>query len=268
MGSGYAAQRTGTDAIVQKFKSIQVEQAAMRKRLTALGVQVDPATDSIVLPHGRTLRIYDESDNLIQTIGGDASDSSAGLKVLDESGNLIGFLGQAAGGTGLEVHRPDGSLSFLANTSYSGGYVGAFDRGGNAVVTDDIDSGQGLARPYIPLAAFVDTSAPTQTTTSSTFVQIATASGYKQHPKVHAWVLVHSSAADTTGEVQLVDASGTQIGTTATIAASTLTAVEIGPADIAGAHEQLVTIDIQIRRTAGTGTIGARGIALWGVESA
>jgi len=268
MGSGYAAQRTGTDAIVQKFKSIQVEQAAMRKRLTALGVQVDPATDSIVLPHGRSLRIYDESDTLVGTIGADATDSSTGLKVFDTSGHMIGFLGQAAGGTGLEVHRPDGSLSFIANASHSGGYVGAFDRGGNAVLTDAIDSGQGLARPYIPLAAFVDTSAPTQTTMSSTFVQVATASGYKQHPKVHAWVLVHSSAADTTGEVQLVDGNGTQIGTTATIAASTLTAVEIGPADIGGVHEEFITVNIQIRRTAGTGTIGARGIALWGVESA
>lgn len=266
MGSGYKAQPEGMAAIVAEFKSIHQAQAALNRRITALGIQVDPATDSIVLPPGRSVRIYDEDSNLIGTLGADATDGSTGLKVYDTSGNLIGFMGSGIGGSGIEINRPDGSLSFIARTS-SGGFFGIYDRSGNYVITDDVDSAQGIARPYVPLGGFADVSYPTQTTTSSTFVTVANAIGYKQHPNVVAWVMVRADASTTSGEVRLTDASGTQIGSTAAITAGAFGFVKLGPAALAGSHESQVTVNLQIRRTAGTGAVGVRGVSLWGVES-
>lgn len=188
------------------------------------------------------------------------------LRVYDTLGNLIGFLGTTAGGeTGFFVQRADGTSSFYAWTS-GGGFAAMFDRASNYVVTDDATSGQGLARPYVPLGSFVDNSAPTRSTMSTSWTTLQTLSGYKQHPKITMQVLVQTGTG-TTGDVRVVDQNGVQVGATQSIAAAALEYRTIQGA-LAGAHMLGVSLNLQARVTSGVGAIGVRGGAAWGVESA
>jgi hypothetical protein len=187
-----------------------------------------------------------------------------GLTILDANGNMIGKLGAFANGTGVALYRNDGSLAF----DVFAGFVGIYDRAGNYIVTDDTTSGQGTARPYIPFGAFADNSAPTQTTQSATFSTVSTLIGYKQHPKITAQILCRSDTAGTTGEARLIDQNGAQVGPTITIPSADFSYHTIPASPLAGSYLAGISLNLQIRRTAGTGNISARGVSAWGVESA
>jgi hypothetical protein len=139
-----------------------------------------------------------------------------------------------------------------------------YDRGANIVFADDTDSGQGIARPYIPLGAFMPNTYPTETTTSSSFVTLQTLVGFKQQPKVVMQVLVRADDPSTDGEIRVIDQDGNVIGGVQTVSAGAFGYINIGPAALPGAHELAISLNIQARRTSGTGTIGIRGISAWG----
>lgn len=142
-----------------------------------------------------------------------------------------------------------------------------FDRTGNVVLADDTTSGQGIARPYIPIGQWVSQGQPIDTTTSSTFVTLQSLVGYRQHPQLAAQALVESSDSATTGEVRIVDQANNVVGPVQTVAGNYFGYVNFTVTAMVGAHESGLVLSLQGRRTAGTGTIGAAGTQAYGVQS-
>jgi hypothetical protein len=141
------------------------------------------------------------------------------------------------------------------------------DEQGNVLFGDDTASGQGIASPYIPIP-FVPASStvPADTTTSGSFATLQTSLYIKQHPKVIVEVLCRASDGTTSGEVQLIKATGEVLGLfTVTLGAFAFTV--FGPVAVPGAHLAQMELQIQGRRTAGAGTIGARVLGCWALQS-
>lgn len=105
---------------------------------------------------------------------------------------------------------------------------------------------------------------PPLSTTSSAFEILWRFHGQKQNPKVRALLLVDSDA-DTTGEIILAQ-GGTQIGTTLTIGAGTNSYFWIDAA-VTGDHLAALYVDLQARRTGGTGAVKVAPAWVAGVQS-
>lgn len=208
-----------------------------------------------------------------------ATISSGGLTFIDpNTGNVTGQIGlggfnDGSGRTQMRTafYRADGSLAFIiADLGSVPGHTFAqalqlFDRLGNIWAADDTTSGQGIAKPYIPIGFFTDNTVPTSTTTSTSFTTLQTLVGYKQHPKVIMQVLVYADSG-TTGVIQVVDQAGNVLGST-TLTSGQFGYVTFGPVALAGAHELAVSLNIQGKVTSGAGKVGARGVSAHGVQS-
>ena len=147
-------------------------------------------------------------------------------------------------------------------------YLALWDRAGNVIMGDDTTSGQGLARPYVPIPFYPYPAAPIQTTTSGSFTTLMrAAAAFHQHPRVQVGVLVQSSAS-TTGEVRLYDSTnGVQVGPTLTIPGGDFSNYMLGPAALGGNHMDTLDLDVQARRLTGAGTIGVQVTTAYGVQS-
>jgi hypothetical protein len=159
------------------------------------------------------------------------------------------------------LRRDDGSsaLSLFAYPVGSGvnQFVAIRDTSGNIVFGDDAASGQGLARPYLPV-----TMGPAIGTgwdywprvTASTLADLWVTQIYKQQPRLVVVVVAACDLSGTTGQVQLTLA-GTAVGAAqnVTTAANFYT---FGPIDLSAYdHMQQVAISVAGRRTAGTGAL-------------
>jgi hypothetical protein len=170
------------------------------------------------------------------------------------------------------LYRDTGELAFsIADFDTADGYqqyIGLFDRAGNTIVSDDTNSGTGLARPHIPVGQWTDNLTPTATTTSASFVNLQVLIGEWQHPRVALQAIYQSSSAGTTGEVRCVDSDGIQIGTTQTVNSLDFAFSTFGtPAVLPGDFGAAKVLYLQARRTGGTGTIGVRGVQALGTQS-
>lgn len=215
--------------------------------------------------------------------GGLQIDAEGGVTVRDQTTNArvfyIGYTPMLDGSGRQQMvvygwRGNDGTPAFalgdqgtVPGHTYSAAFT-IYDRAGNVVSADDTNTGVGIANPYIPVGVFADITGPTNTTTSATFAAMQWADSYQQHPKVTASVLVQSSAA-TTGEVRLT-IGGTQIGSTLSIGAAAFGQFTILPAlwpSGTFSFGQRTVVQLEARRLTGTGTIGVRGLGLWGVQS-
>lgn len=173
--------------------------------------------------------------------------------------------------SGLLFFREDGSLAAILGDlnptipPFKQSWQ-VLDRGGNIVFADDTNSGQGVALPWLSWPNFVSNSAPTDTTTSATFVTVQTCQGYKTQPDVQVQVLVRSDTVGTTGEVRVVDQANNVLGLV-TVGSAEFFYQQMGPVSLPGAFHDSIVLSVQVRRTAGTGTIGARGIYAIGLQS-
>jgi hypothetical protein len=168
---------------------------------------------------------------------------------------------------GVAIYRRDGTLQFWSwDRPDGGGYTSIWDESGNAIVADDTVSGQGLARPYVPwtVQKYSEVSTPSVVVTFGSFLPTWRIAGPKQHPYVEV-LMVTQSDASTTGEVRLA-VGGVQIGTEQTIAAGENTWRTI-IAPVSGAHMGVVHIDVDARRTSGTGQIRVSTIAAFGRQT-
>jgi hypothetical protein len=144
------------------------------------------------------------------------------------------------------------------------------DNDANDIITDDAQSGQGLARPYIPYLAVrsVDTAQATlaMTTTSSTFVNAYEFHGPKQHPRIDVQYICNVPAG-LTAEIQLVDTTSTSM----VIAGPNSAGVGFGISSLigqtVGTHMADINVVLQFRVASGAGTIGLTVIHALGVQS-
>jgi len=185
------------------------------------------------------------------------------------------FFGTIAYGSGSApgwiFRRADGSAVFaLLGTSPNDQFWAFYDKQQNIIISDDAAAGQGLALPFLPIPFVTHSNiVPELTTTSGTFVAVQTGRFQKQHPKVQVDVLCRASDGTTAGEVRLVDAThgGSVIAGPSTISAGAYALIALGPAAVYGNHTETMEIEVQIRRTSGAGTIGARTFLAYGKQS-
>jgi hypothetical protein len=124
------------------------------------------------------------------------------------------------------------------------------DRGGNVVIADDTNAGQGLARPYLQVPFYRVRDQDWPTTTSTSFQAMYRARVPKQQPRlyVRAW---GTGVGASTGEMRVM-VNGVQLGSTGTLTAGTVTSFTFGPDAVAGDHMATLTVELQVRMTGGT----------------
>lgn len=191
------------------------------------------------------------------------------LEVIDpRTGTVTFFVGEHVGPgaeetVGMDLTRTDGSLAF----QFVGGFVALWDASGNLVLSDDIISKQGLARPYLSAGTWTD-QAVTAFTTSSSWVTMQTVELRKTHPKIEGQFLLRSTDSTTTGDLRIQKSSdGSQVGDIQEIDANANVYIPFGPYDLPGGNLERMTLNLQVRRTGGNGQVGVRGISIRGVES-
>ncbi len=200
-----------------------------------------------------------------------AAITNGGLEVRTPDGDVILRAGDMdIGGQtayGMPIFRRNGTLQArFFDTAGGDGYWSFFDESGNIVASNDTVSGFGLARPYLTgsFMPFSEVSSPPIPITSATFVITHRAHFPRQHPRVRVLLLCDSDA-DTTGEVILTQ-SGVQVGPTVTVdaASNIYTWLE---APVTGAFTHMLYLDIQVRRTGGTGNVRVAPAWVGGVQS-
>ena|SRR5688572_10852155 len=173
---------------------------------------------------------------------------------------------------GTSTRRANDTLASYVFSKHDGtGFWAFLDKTGNIIASEDGASGQGLATPWLALPGWMahTTTAPSgfEVTTSGTFVGLYNVAYLKQHPKIHFQVVTRSSDGSTTGEVRLQNLTFNEtIGNVITVTAGqyvghTITGV------ISGDHLDPMELEIQARRTAGAGTIGARPLGTYGRQT-
>lgn len=175
---------------------------------------------------------------------------------------------------GLILRREDGTVAMALydptpDPGTPGGYqqfLAVYDRSQNIVMSDDTYSGQGLARPYVPIPVTSARYADMVAVTDATFVDVFETPGmfHKVNARARADIRCTTDASGTTGEVRvLVD--GVQVGITETVDFVVATKY-IGPFVVPGDAYTSHQIKVQARRTAGTGAVRLAA-AVWGVQS-
>lgn len=160
---------------------------------------------------------------------------------------------------GVILRRNDGSVALaLWDPIPSAGdynqFLGWFDRAGHIVVSDDTDSGAGLARPYLSGAFYPSRAQDFLKTTASGFETIWRERRQKQHPKLYVEAWGATDAAGTTGEVRVM-VNGAQLGTTKVATSGVVTGYTFGPAAVPGNFGDTLSVEIQAYRTAGAGQV-------------
>lgn len=159
---------------------------------------------------------------------------------------------------GIVVRRPGNVLSFWSFAREDGtgnSFWALFDRAGNIVVSDDAESGEGLARPWLPYVGRPSSDYVTPlSTTSGTFTPLWTYAGVRQHPRTTARLLVQTDAG-TTAEVQLRDTNNnTVVAGPEAVGASANTYVDLTGA-LTGPFSGFIKVDVEARRVSGTGSV-------------
>lgn len=175
---------------------------------------------------------------------------------------------------GILIRREDGTNALALydptpDPSSPGGFqqfLAIYDRSGNIIFSDDTNSGQGVARPYVGgafvRARYADWNIAT---TSSTFETLWRGEVVKQHPQMSVATLSSMDTAGATGELRVM-VDGVQLGSTATIGYAQTTTL-FGPGVVAGAHMKVLTVEIQGRRTSAAGALKVEPLHLLGRQS-
>lgn len=170
---------------------------------------------------------------------------------------------------GMIVRRNDGTVVLqlwdpIPSVGDYSQFLAWLDRQGNAIFTDDTDSGFGIARPHLAHSFYPSRVQDFPTTTSATFETIFRARVEKQQSNLFVQAWGATDTAGTTGEVQ-VTVNGTILGTVQTATSGVINGYNFGPAAVAGNFGDILNVEIQARRTAGTGNVqaGARLVSGW-----
>jgi hypothetical protein len=172
--------------------------------------------------------------------------------------------------TSLLVSRENGVPAFAVRAIVADGpqYTSFVDQGDHIYLGEDPLGG--LAAPYIPVQWSVNPTVAEVTTTSASFVTAYRLEFFRFQPGLRVRYFYIPSDGSTTGEVRVQDlnGAGTLIGPQALpaggITQGILTTTLLGGTAPAGL---LTECEVQIRRTAGAGTVGLRLLQATGIES-
>lgn len=168
--------------------------------------------------------------------------------------------------------RTDGSIAFnLVGLSGGRQVFSFFDRYGSFLFGDDIDTGYGMAAPYIGFSNVreSDFTTPPITTTSGTFVTMFKACGIKQQPRIATTILLTNDAG-TSCELQLRDyTTSTVISGPHSVGAGTSIKILVGDtSNLSAVHLGNLIVELQARRTAGAGSVRIMPLHSYGTDEA
>lgn len=160
---------------------------------------------------------------------------------------------------GLIVRRNDGTIALHLYDPIPGAldynqFLAWRDRAGNVVLSDDTDSGQGHARPWLDHAFYLSRSSDFPTTAVTAFETIWRAKLSKQQPRLYVECWGVSDTAGAVGEVQVM-VNGARLGAVEQTASGVVRFFTFGPDVVAGAFGNTLNVEVQARRASGTGTI-------------
>lgn len=172
----------------------------------------------------------------------------------------------APAGTGFIFRRFTGEQVFgLEGADPEHQYLAVRDAEGNIIFSDDAGTGQGLARPWLPVTWAGSDFTQWPGTTSGSFASVVETAIPRQQPKLFVRVRHTTDVSGTTGELRLM-AGGGQLGATIPVG------FIIGTTDLtvdlpSGNHGDVIGMAIDGRRTAGTGAVRAMVTASWTKQS-
>ncbi|MGH3415574.1 MAG: hypothetical protein ACRDSS_03825 [Actinocrinis sp.] len=176
---------------------------------------------------------------------------------------------------GLIINRQSGpdaiggpALTIVTGTGVLPQTVGIYDNAGNNVFSDDGISGQGLARPYIPIPMVPYAPATWPSTTAAGWTPIWVGAALKQHPMIY----MEGAAITPTGvsgQLRLRETgTNTVLGSVVTVtSAPTGINWAIGPAALPGAHMDPLVLVLEAQITTGAGAVSASVSGAFGRQS-
>lgn len=197
---------------------------------------------------------------------GNTSIDRGSLRVIGDHGSIVEIgkqLDDYGGVPGVIISRPTGELAFSVLEYVPGekAFVALWDASGNILASDDIVTGTGLARPWIPQLVHKARSGDYPTTTSGSFEDVWASFILQQYPYMQIEVACWASSG-TTGEMQITVEDSVSPGVQTTV---------VGPVPIGSGQfissdnvvkfphfqlDTLITVHVQGRRTSGGGNVG------------
>lgn len=173
----------------------------------------------------------------------------------------------AYAGTGLVVQNKDGTDMLVARTDEASGgaWVNLYDTGGRIIAGNDTNSGQGLARPYVPGVFYRADYDDWPAETSTAFVTKYRARMPKQHPRLYVRAWTSNDTSGATGEVRVL-VNGAVWGA-AQATAFAISEKVWGPAPVDGAHMDTLVVELQARMVSGAGGVRCAPSRLDGQQS-
>jgi hypothetical protein len=184
--------------------------------------------------------------------------NDAFIRMVDDNGHEIVYLGPDSTGQQIIRIRREGGKDVLYTYTALGGrqYWALTDNNNDIVFSDDAVSGQGIARPHLPIPTRVR---DWRHMPSSDLSSWATVEDTGYTPKQQPYVLIQATHCttlpDTVGEGRVM-INGVQVGPVWPVAYA-VSFTDIGPKLVPGTHMSPVLIELQTRRTSGTGYVGA-----------
>ncbi|MGW4505683.1 hypothetical protein ACWENO_13690 [Streptomyces sp. NPDC004436] len=205
------------------------------------------------------------------------SERTGNLRVYTSAGVLIVETGptptthlNGSAQEGIRLYREDGSLvaSVQATPSVTGVDTQSwtlYDRLGNAVMGDDPIPGQGLARPYLPIAFADSNYLEWPATYSIPWVDLKQTTIKKQQAMAYV-VMGHTmDTSGASGQVQIY-VNGAAIGSPTSVSFSVQTTT-VGPFALPGSHLDDVDIRMKGRFTGGAGSLRGQVMAASQIQS-
>lgn len=222
--------------------------------------QASNLIDRVVRLEKRVNEIWHKIGLTAATIskGGLTLINDAFLRMLDDAGIEILYFGPDSNGKQMiRIRREGGADVLFTYTASSGRQFWALTDGGdNIIASDDAISGQGLARPSIPVPvrAMRFDQLPSAPDTNWTSV-VGTGWFFKQQPLASVQMISCSTASDTSGEVRLL-LDDVQVGSVISVAFG-VNFTDFSRFALPGNHMSQHKLELQVRRIAGTGRVGA-----------
>lgn len=157
------------------------------------------------------------------------------------------------------IRRNDGTVALLLwdprpDLDGYNQFLGWYDRSGNAVITDDTQSGQGIGRPYLPGVGYPAQARHWPSGGAGGWEALYRVRHNKQQPRLAVQAWGSCDTAGTTGELRVM-VDGVQLGATQSVTSGAVTEFVFGPTAVAGSFGQLLNVELQVQRTAGTGLV-------------
>lgn len=200
-------------------------------------------------------------------------EAGAYLRFIYQSGITGMWIGRHVSGSddvdGMFIKRTDGTVAFwmFSRVSDGYGYTAIYDQQGNAVVSDDGNTQQGLATPWIsiPFVATAELTSPpaNRTTTNTTDTTVINTYTPMQHPKLQFAVYVHNAGGGTCEFKFKNPATGVTLYSTTSTGGYVTGSFAISP----WIYMDYLQLDLTIRRSAGAGAVGITLISLMGRQS-